>query len=86
MLARLQMPIEVFQVECLRPVERRDSSDLFNADLFSQGPPFYEQYGERQVAAGYYQQVLRYGDHFLPLAAALAAHVIGKGSGATCAS
>lgn len=37
--------------------------------------PFYEEYGERQVAAGHYTRVLRYREHMLPLAAALNAHV-----------
>ena len=34
--------------------------------------PYYETYGERQVAAGRYQQVLRLEEHVLPLARALA--------------
>jgi hypothetical protein len=38
-------------------------------------PPFYEQYGEKQVAAGYYQDVLRYRQHILPIATALREHV-----------
>ncbi|HEX8502986.1 MAG TPA: hypothetical protein VF659_20550 [Pyrinomonadaceae bacterium] len=60
-----------FSVECLRPVDaRRDSTTPFD------GPrPFYEEYGERQVLAGHYERVLRYGEHVLPLAAALDAHV-----------
>jgi hypothetical protein len=33
--------------------------------------PFYEQHGEKQVAAGHYEHVLRYGEHMLPLAKAL---------------
>jgi len=36
-------------------------------------PPFYEQHGERQVAAGHYTQVLRFRDHVRPVAAALRA-------------
>jgi hypothetical protein len=34
-------------------------------------PPFYESFGERQVALGRYQQVLRYRSHVQPLVAAL---------------
>jgi len=34
-------------------------------------PPFYEVYGEKQVAAGHYEQVIRYREHVLPLADAL---------------
>ena len=36
--------------------------------------PFYEQFGEYQVAAGAYTRVLRHREHMLPLAEALAAH------------
>ncbi len=59
---------EAFRVECLRPVDsgrdyRRDDS------------PFYEQYGEKQVAAGYYHRVLRYDEHIAPLAEALRRYV-----------
>jgi len=35
-------------------------------------PPFYEQYGEQQVAAGQYQTVLRFRQHVLPLVRGLA--------------
>ena len=59
--------INHFRVECLRPV------DLHIAPTLDR--PFYEDYGERQVKAGYYSHVLRYREHMLPLAAALDAHV-----------
>jgi hypothetical protein len=55
-------------VERLRPVDaqwresRADGSDE---------KPFYEQYGEKQVAAGHYARVLRYDEHIAPLAKAL---------------
>jgi hypothetical protein len=58
-----------FRIECLRPV---------NSHLrvsFTDRPPFYEEYGERQVKAGHYGHVLRYREHMLPLAAALQDHV-----------
>jgi hypothetical protein len=53
-----------FRREYLRPVCGSDGY-LFNT------PPFYERYGEKQVAAGAYPQVLRYREHMLPIAAAL---------------
>lgn len=57
---------EAFRVECLRPAGGpRSFGD----------PPFYESYGERQVAAGHYARVLRYREHMLPLAEALRSHV-----------
>lgn len=59
-----------FSIECLRPVDaRRGCVPLFG------GRPFYEEYGERQVALGHYSRVLRYRDHVLPLAAALDSHI-----------
>jgi hypothetical protein len=57
-----------FRVECLRPV---NSSSTSLAD----DPPYYEQYGEKQVESGYYKQVLRYSEHMLPLARALDSYV-----------
>ncbi|HEV2706825.1 MAG TPA: hypothetical protein VGV59_12930 [Pyrinomonadaceae bacterium] len=59
-----------FRVECLRPA----SNGARNGSGFD-GLPFYEQYGERQVAAGHYTRVLRYREHMLPLAEALRSHV-----------
>jgi len=58
---------ETFRVECLRPA--REFGQEFGV------VPFYEQYGERQVAAGYYTRVLRYHEHMLPLAEALRSHI-----------
>lgn len=58
-----------FRIECLRPVNSN------GANPFHQQKPFYEEYGERQVKAGHYTDVLRYREHMLPLAAALDAYV-----------
>lgn len=58
-----------FRLEYLRPV------DAGGANAFEQQKPFYEEYGEQQVRAGHYQDVLRYREHMLPLAAALDAYV-----------
>lgn len=62
-------PANSFRVEYLRPV---NSS---GANTFEQQKPFYEEYGEQQVRAGHYTDVLRYREHMLPLAAALDAYV-----------
>lgn len=58
-----EMGEETFRRECLRPIVARSAS-------FDE-PPFYERYGEKQVAAGFYDRVLRYQEHFLPLARAI---------------
>jgi hypothetical protein len=41
--------------------------------------PYYEIHGEKQVAAGYYKQVLRYHQHVRPLAEALRAYSASAG-------
>lgn len=59
-----------FRVECLRPVAPRART----VPPFAGPRPFYEEYGERQIAAGFYSRVLRYREHVLPLTAALDAY------------
>lgn len=59
---------EPFQTECLRSVEDDAGRDFDTT-------PFYEEYGERQVSKGYYDRVLRYREHFLPVARAIRRHV-----------
>jgi hypothetical protein len=54
-----------FRVECLRPIANHE------IDFAPDEKPYYEQHGEKQVAAGYYREVIRYREHFLPLAEAL---------------
>ena len=56
---------DAFRVECLRAV------DTVALDCSCDQLPYYEHYGEKQVAAGYYHQVLRYHEHIAPLAEAL---------------
>jgi uncharacterized protein YdeI (YjbR/CyaY-like superfamily) len=57
---------EAFRIESLRPWLPR---------LGPPGaPPFYETYGEQQVSAGRYTDVLRYERHVRPVKAALLAH------------
>lgn len=58
---------DAFRFECLRPVDY----DLEVGHRF-QHPCIYEVYGAKQVAAGYYKDVIRFRDHMAPLARALA--------------
>jgi hypothetical protein len=60
--------MDMFRVECLRPVSPSDAP-------FESCMPFYELCGERRVAAGLYEQVIRYREHIRPLADALAENV-----------
>jgi hypothetical protein len=57
--------IESVQTEWLRPV-----SD-WGISISQPESPYYELHGEKQVAAGYYEEVLRYREHVLPIAQAL---------------
>ena len=59
---------EIVQIESLQPVHptRTDPGFL--------GVPFYEEYGEKQVAAGIYSRVIRYREHILPISTALMAY------------
>ncbi|MBC7929598.1 MAG: hypothetical protein H7Z38_03425 [Rubrivivax sp.] len=57
--------LDMFRVECLRPVSPADRP-------FDSDKPFYELQGERKVANGLYEQVIRYREHMRPLADALA--------------
>jgi hypothetical protein len=61
------VPLDAFRVECLRPVDNLSATQRTNAI------PFYEFYGEKLVAAGRYEQVIRYEEHMLPLARAIQA-------------
>lgn len=71
---------EPFRVESLRPVRY----GLEIGDRFEH-PPYYEIYGEKQVAAGIYREVIRFRDHLAPLAASLGRHIV-HGSVAPCES
>jgi hypothetical protein len=64
------VPIEAFRIECLRPV----GSDA-GAHWTTNNLPFYELYGEKLVAAGRYEKVIRFQEHMLPLAQAIRAKV-----------
>lgn len=55
-----------FRVECLRPADPE-----VDVETLVEEPPYYETYGEQQVEAGRYPRVLRFREHFLPLARAL---------------
>lgn len=57
--------LDAFRVECLRPVAN-DSGNWSAAEF-----QFYELYGEKLVAAGRYEKVIRYREHMLPLARAI---------------
>lgn len=64
--------LAAFRVECLRPV--RYGLDIGHR---FKHPAIYESYGEKQVAAGFYRQVIRFREHLAPLAERLGDHAVG---------
>ncbi len=70
--------IDSLRTECLRRVTEDSGDGHFKE------PPYYEIYGEQQVAAGYYQQVIRYREHVLPIARALRQYVASRSRAANC--
>jgi hypothetical protein len=60
--------LEAFRVECLRPCAAAKASS-------NGSKPFYELHGERQAAAGRYDQVIRFHEHIAPIAERLRRHV-----------
>jgi hypothetical protein len=62
--------IQAYRVEMLRSAD-----EDFVTRRFLEEAPFYERYGESRVSMGYYQDVIRYREHMLPLAQALASKV-----------
>ena len=69
---------DLFRIECIRPV--RYGLDIRHR---FQHPCIYEWYGEKQVAAGIYDEVLRFRQHVAPLAEYLDIH--GRATGQTIA-
>lgn len=61
-----------FATEWLRPVANREG-----LNLAAEAIPYYEIYGEKQKAAGHYEQVIHRREHLLPVLQALWARVDG---------
>jgi hypothetical protein len=61
---------DAFRVECLVP-----AAPAVDEALAPAGAPFYETFGERQVAAGVYAAALREREHMRPIVASLRRHV-----------
>jgi hypothetical protein len=68
--AGVERGLDMFRVECLRPVDRETVDDMWLHER-----PFYEPRGEREVAAGHFDRVIRYREHLRPLAYELREHV-----------
>jgi hypothetical protein len=62
---------DAFRVECLTP-----ANHAVGAEYVPGAAPFYETYGEQQVAAGVYATVLREREHMMPLVTSLRQYVL----------
>jgi hypothetical protein len=65
-----RLGIDAFRVECLRPV-RGDPHAAAGGEK-----PYYERYGEQQVEAGLYKDVVRARQHVDPMVSALRQHAL----------
>jgi len=65
---------DAFRIECLRAVTPARARRAGIAE----GVPFYERFGEQQVAAGIYADVIRAREHIHPLVNALRQHALGR--------
>jgi hypothetical protein len=71
--------LDRFRTECLRPVRAFAETPAARDET-----PFYELYGKKMVAAGHYQQTIRYAEHFRPLEEAMWSEVRDRVSGIAC--
>ena len=83
MAVDLQRILDEQGIDSLR-TERLGRVKEDSGDVQINEPPYYEVYGEKQVAAGHYQQVIRYREHVLPLAEALRRFVASRSRIASC--
>ena len=60
------LPLDALRVECLRPIHNGSTTKSTLDE-----PRFYELYGEKLVAAGRYEEVIRYREHMFPLTQAI---------------
>jgi hypothetical protein len=60
---------DAYKIECLHAVNG------YLDGFYNGQSPYYEEYGEKQVASGYYKCVLRYAQHIQPLAEAISLHL-----------
>jgi hypothetical protein len=58
---------QAFATECLGPATATPPTMRFEEEL-----PYYERYGEKRVREGRYAEIIRYRDHVLPVAVAIA--------------
>ncbi|HEY4441164.1 MAG TPA: hypothetical protein VGN14_11965 [Candidatus Elarobacter sp.] len=72
LVSEVDEAIERFGIEAFREERLFDAGDGVDVDtVFDGARPFYETYGEQQVAAGRYSFVIRWREHVRPVAAAL---------------
>jgi hypothetical protein len=72
LVSEVDEAIERFGIDAFREERLFAAGDGAELDaVFDRAQPFYETYGEQQVAAGRYAFVLRWADHVRPVAGAL---------------
>ncbi len=86
MISEVESALAEFGEESFRTESFRPLMSVATSEDQVEKVPFYEQHGERQVAAGYYQHVIRYRQHILPLVEALQRYVNRRALWVDCGS
>jgi hypothetical protein len=60
--AREVFGLDAFRIECLRPVR-----DVKILQGWKTDKPYYEIYGEQQIASGHYKQLITFNQHMRPI-------------------
>jgi hypothetical protein len=75
MAAEVERALAAYGTAAFRREHLRRTDPEAKPERFFAAPPHYEKHGERQVERGFYDRVLRFREHFLPAAEAVARHV-----------
>ncbi len=74
MAAEVERALAAYGTAAFRREHLRQTDPAAKPDGFFEAAPYYEEHGERQVELGFYDRVLRFREHFLPVAEAVARH------------
>lgn len=77
---------QILQQEGIDALRKESMRGMKPFGVAPDDPPFYETYGQKQVEHGYYQEVIRYREHILPIVEALRNFAEGKVGESTCES
>jgi hypothetical protein len=71
LLAEVEETLAKFGEKVLAEEWLTPAQSALSLNRFEETPPYYERYGNQQVASGHYQDLIRYREHLLPITATL---------------